>query len=155
MGAHVSHRQDGDSVRRKVVSREKHPGFDPKTLANNFMILKLEKSVGGLPHVWIDPTVPIEQDAELYVVGFGFTASLLQVHQIYDRTYHHTVLDTSYLLQHGNDVGSSSSNLRAPLLQKAKLSIVPHAVCNAYDQYAGFIDDESMICASDDETTCK
>ena len=119
------------------------------------MILKLEKSVGGLPHVWIDPTAPIEQDAELYVVGFGFTASLLQVNQIYDRTYHHTVLDTSYLLQHGNDVGSSSSNLRASLLQKAKLSIVPHAVCNAYDQYAGFIDDESMICASDDETTCK
>ena len=141
-------------MKRRVIERKIHPGFDREKLQNNFMLLKLDKPVDSLPHVWIDSTAQIEPDAELYVVGFGFTASLLQVHQIYSRTYHHTVLDTSYLLQHGNDI-APGSHLQGQILQKAKLSQVPHAVCNAYDQYAGFIDKESMICANDDDNTCK
>lgn len=141
-------------MQRRVIERKKHSGYDRETLENNFMLLKLDKPVDSLPNVWIDSTAQIELDAELYAVGFGFTASLLQVHQIYSDTFHHTVLDTSHLLQHGNGI-APGSNLQGQILQKAKLSQVPHAVCNAYDQYAGFIKKESMICASDDENTCK
>ena len=137
-------------MRRNIVSRHKHPGFDRGTLMDNYMVLKLDKKVTSLPNVWIDPTVEIPTDAELYVVGFGFTASLIQINQIYSRTFRHTILDTSELLQHGNDNG-----MRGSVLQKAEMALVPHATCNAYDQYAGFIDDKSMLCTSDDDGTCK
>lgn len=136
------------------MSRHKHPEFDRDTFEHNFMLLKLDEKVDGLPTVWLDPTAEIPPDAELYVVGFGFTASLMQVHHIYSRTFHHSILDTTQLLQKGN-VKSLTSQLHGSVLQKAKLSLIPHAICNAYDQYAGFVDAESMICASDDEGTCK
>ena len=118
------------------------------------MVLKINETVGGLPNVWIDPTTEIPTDAELYVVGFGFTASLIQVNHVNSKTFHHTVLDSSHLLQHGNH-NSPTSRLRGSMLQKAKISVVDHAICNAYDQYAGFIDGDSMICANDDNGSCK
>lgn len=149
VGAHVSNQQQGDSVRRNIVSRLKHPEFDRDTHEHNFMLLKIDKKVDGLPNVLIDPTTDIPTDAELYVVGFGFTASLIQVNHIYGRTFHHTILDTPKLLLGGNGATNGS------LLQKAKMTLVPHAICNAYDQYAGFINRESMICASDEDDTCK
>ena len=154
IGAHISHKLQDDSVRRNVVSRHKHPSFDRDTLRNNYMILKLNKKVDTLPNVWIDPTVEIPTDAELYVVGFGFTASLIQINHIYSKTFHHTILDTSELLRHGNDNGQTS-RMHGSVLQKAEMTLVPHATCNAYDKYAGFIDDESMICADDEDGTCK
>jgi len=146
VGAHLSHKEQGDSVKRNIVSRHMHPGFDPESLMDNYMVLKLDEKVDTLPTVWINPKVEIPTDPELYVIGFGFTASLLHVNQIYGRTFHHTILDTSELLQSGNS--------DSEILQKARTTIVPHAICNAYDQYAGFIDDESMICANDDDGTC-
>jgi hypothetical protein len=113
------------------------------------MLLKIDKKVDTLPNVWIDPTADIPTDAELYVVGFGFTASLIQINHIYGRTYHHTIVDTPKFLLGGNSASDGW------VLQKAQMTLVPHAVCNAYDQYAGFINRESMICASDEDDTCK
>ena len=118
------------------------------------MVLKLDKKVDGLPNVQIAPIKEIPTDAELDVMGFGFTASLMQVHHIHSRMFYHTILDKSKMLQRGNS-NSRTSKLKGSVLQKAKLKLIPHAVCNAYDQYAGFIDRKTMICANDDESTCK
>eukprot|EP00536_Pseudo-nitzschia_multiseries_P012812 jgi/Psemu1/209727/e_gw1.509.5.1 len=149
VGAYVSNEEQGDSVKRNIVSRQTHPTFDPNSLLDNFMVLKLDKKVDTLPTVWINPTVEIPTDPELYVVGFGFTATLLQVNQIHSRTFYHTILDTSEILRSGNE-----NEIQGTILQKARVTIVPHAICNDYDLYAGFIDDESMICANDDDNTC-
>jgi len=117
------------------------------------MLLKLDKPVAK-PTVLLTPTAEIPENAELYVVGFDFTAPLLRVHQIYSRTFHHTLLKRPNLLQQVNDVGINGKTNEL-LLQKSRMKLVSHAMCNAYDQYAGFIDGESMICASDERSTCK
>lgn len=118
------------------------------------MLLKIDKKIDSLPHVWIDPTIEVSSDAEFYAVGFGFTPSLIQVHHVYSRTFHQTILDTPNLLQHGNEE-SSATRLRGPVLQKSKTSLVSQAVCNAYDQYAGFIEKDSMICTVEEGGSCK
>jgi len=109
--------------------------------------------VDGLPNVRIDPIAEIPSDAELYVMAFGFTASLMQVNHIHSRLFYHTIMEKSNLLQQGNS-NTRRSKSKGSLLQKAKLKLIPHAVCNAYDQYAGFINRKTMICANDDESTC-
>jgi len=153
IGSHVSHQQEGDSVKRNIVSRHKHPMYDPNTLMYNYMILKLDKKVDTLPHVWIDPTVDIPTDAELFVVGFGFTASRIRINHDYKNTFHHTVIDSSEVLRYGNDDGPTS-RMQGSVLQKIEATIVPHATCDANDQYAGFINDEKMICASNEDGAC-
>lgn len=154
VGAHMSNREQDDSVRRNVVSRHVHPEFDPNSLVGNYMVLKLDEKVETLPTVWINPTVEIPEDPEIYVIGFGFTVSLVQINEIYSRTYRHTILDTTELIQHGNNDGPSS-RMKGSTLQKAQMSIVNYMECNASDQYAGFIHKESMICARDDNAACK
>ncbi|MGK3762258.1 MAG: hypothetical protein ACI8RD_014576, partial [Bacillariaceae sp.] len=141
-------------VRRNIVSRYKHPKFDPDTLMYNYMILKLDEKVDTLPHVWIDPTIEIPTDAELFVVGYGFTASRIQINHIYEDTFHHTVLDTTEILRYGNDDGPTS-RMQGSDLQKIEANIVPHGICNANDQYAGFVDDKTMICANNEDGDCK
>ena len=128
--------------------------YDPNTLMYDYMILKLDKKVDTLPHVWIDPTVDIPVDAELFVVGFGFTASRIKINHDYKNNIYHTVIDTSEVLRYGNDDGPTS-RMQGSVLQKIGATIVPHATCNANDQYAGFVDDEKMICASNKDGTCK
>lgn len=141
-------------MRRNIVSRYKHPKYDPDTLMYDYMILKLDEKVDTLPHVWIDPTVEIPTDAELFVVGYGFTASRIQINHIYEDTFHHTVLDTTEILRYGDDDGPKS-RMQGLGLQKIEANIIPHGICNANDQYAGFVDDETMICAGNRDEACK
>jgi len=148
VGAYASNEEHGDSVKRNITSRHIHPTFDPNSLLDNFMVLKLNKKVDTLPTVWINPLVEIPKDPELYVVGFGSTATFVRVNHIHSRTFYHTIVNRSESLQFGNET-DSRSQIQGKVLQKSRTTIVPHAVCNAHDQYAGFIDDKSMICASD------
>ena len=141
-------------MRRNIVSRYKHPKYDPDTLMYDYMILKLDEKVDTLPHVWIDPTVEIPTDAELFVVGYGFTASRIQINHIYEDTFHHTVLDTTEILRYGDDDGPKS-RMQGLDLQKIEANIIPHGICDANDQYAGFVDDETMICAGNRDEACK
>jgi len=61
----------GSAERRSIVDRVVHPEYDSMTLANDFMVMKLNNPV-DIPIINInaDPEFPAE-DATLTVVGFG------------------------------------------------------------------------------------
>jgi len=62
----------GSAQRRSIVDRVVHPGYDSSSLANDFMIMKLNNPV-DIPIINInaDPEFPSDDDATLTVIGFG------------------------------------------------------------------------------------
>jgi hypothetical protein len=158
VGAYISLQEQGDAVKRTIIERYRHPNYDPFTLSYNVMVLKLDEKVDHLPTVWIDQLfADIPEDAELTVVGFGSTAARIQISKLDNETIQHTVLDTSEIMRYGNDDGPTGP-LQGAVLQKASVTIVPHDSCDADDGYAGFIDDNTMICGGtldDGSDICK
>lgn len=156
VGAYKSMREDGDSVRRRIIERRKHPKYNPEALTNNIMVLKLDRRVDGRPSVWLNTIEEIPEGADFVVLGFGSTAAQIQISKV-GGIFRFTVLDTSELLRYGNDDGPMTQ-LRGAVLHKGTTSIVSYAECDADDQYAGFIDNATMICAGsleDGDDICK
>ena len=136
------------AVGREIVERRPHPEFDPTTLRHDFMVLKLNEKVDTIPSVQIHQDNEVAEGASLSVVGFGSTASRIDVSKIDSDTFQFTVLDTREVLMYGNDDGPTVRRHES-VLQKETLSYVIFDDCNADDQFAGFIDNNTMICAGD------
>lgn len=150
VGAYVSMKEQNEAVGRRIIERRHHPEFDPSTFANNFMVLKLNRKVETLPTVSFQKYDEIPEGAELSVVGFGSTAARIHISKIDSEVFQYTVLDMSEVLRHGNDDGPVM-RMNDAVLQKQHVAIVSQEECNADDQFAGFIDNKTMICAGNPE----
>jgi hypothetical protein len=153
-------RDEGHSQWRRISKRQKHPQYIERTLQYDFMILKLAIKVEDIPTAWITPYYnDIPSDADLVVAGFGSTAAHIQITNHGNGTFGHTVLDTSEILRYGNDDRpAATSRMDDALLKKASLAKVVYNKCNANNQYAGFIDQNTMLCAGredDGSDVCK
>jgi hypothetical protein len=137
--------QEG-AVGRHIIKRQLHPSFDPASFRYNFMVLKLDRKVDTIPTVKLLESDQIPQGNELAVIGFGSTAAQIQISKIDSEGFQHTVLHASEVLRYGNDDGPVM-RLNDAVLQREDVTIVPHEVCNSDDQFAGFIDNNTMICA--------
>jgi hypothetical protein len=148
VGAYVSMKEEGYSVKRQIIARHQHPYFDPKTLSHNIMILKLDQKVDSIPIVWIWKDDDVPDGAELAVVGFGSTASRIQISKTGSDTSMHIILDTSETMRYGNDDGPMI-RMNNATLRTERVMIVPNAECNADDSFSGFIDTSTTVCAGD------
>jgi hypothetical protein len=137
--------QDG-AVGRDIIKRQLHPAFDPASFTHNFMLLKLDRKVDTIPIVKLFEAASIPQGRELAVIGFGSSAARIQISEVENEVYEYTAVDSSEVLRYGNEDGRVSSK-NNEVLRRAEVAIVPHEICNADDQFAGFIDNNTMICA--------
>ncbi|KAG7370868.1 serine protease [Nitzschia inconspicua] len=145
VGAYASMKEENDAVKRQVLKRRSHPDFDPTSFINNFMVMKLNQPV-NTTSATILPYRELSDEAELVVVGFGSTAARIQVSKLDSGVFKHTVIDTSEVLRFGNDDGPMI-RMNDAVLQKKEVSIVSYEDCNSDSQFAGFIDNRTMICA--------
>lgn len=150
-------KEEQGAVTRRIVERRSHPNFDPATFINNFMVLKLNESVDTVPTVTIAQDVEIPEESELAVAGFGSTAARIQISKVDSELFQHHVIDTSEILRYGNDDGPVL-RMNDAVLQKDRVALVSYEECNSDSQFAGFIDNNTMICAGnryDGSDICK
>jgi secreted trypsin-like serine protease len=139
-------KESNDTERMRIIERRQHPEFNSTTFSNNFMVLKLDQAVDTLPRVILQEYDEIPEGSKLAVVGFGSTAARIEISKIDSEVFQHNVIDTSEILRYGNDDGPVI-HMNDAILQKEEVALVPFEECNADDQFAGFIDNNTMICA--------
>jgi Trypsin len=147
VGAYAFMKEQDGAVTRHIIKRQMHPEFDPASFTHNFMVLKLDRKVDTIPPVkLLESDKRIPEGEELIVIGLGSTAARIQISKIDSEVFQHTVVNASEELRYGNDDGPVT-RMNDAVLQREDITIVPHEVCNAEDQFAGFIDNNTMICA--------
>jgi hypothetical protein len=130
-----------NSVKRKIIERKVHPGFDANNIRYDFLVMKLNEPV-QLPSVVFnkDGNQPYTRQ-QVTIIGFGST-------------------DTRSDAQGKTDIEMNLSNAadndgeiatRNKVLQKVVVEVIPQDTCNSEKMYDGIINQESMLCAGIDE----
>lgn len=144
--------------------RYPHPNYVEGRYINDFMLLKLKKSVSGLPIVQLnsDDSQPDPGDV-LTVMGFGQTQARLEfVDEEEDGPRFDNVTGdvnytiSSYFDETADDIDpdrtehefdESEIQARVDVLQEVDVPAIAHSTCSSSIMYGGAIKKDVMLCA--------
>jgi secreted trypsin-like serine protease len=131
--AYIGSNQLGEGVQRKVVATFMHPGYNPNTSANDFMIVKLD---GPVPDI-----EPLKLNAD------PSTPGLITINRANAQNQQDRQIEVGELLTViGFGVLAEGDVVMASTMQEAFVPFIPLADCQAWYRDEA-IDGQTMFCA--------
>lgn len=140
-------------MRRRIEERRPHPDFNSDTFENDFLVLKLDRSVDLAPIALnIEASVPEARDP-LTVVGFGQTQPRVDFDDLGLGNNNTISIEPNDLerTKMGNVTSKNDLRTTTMALQQVQVKAISHQACNGQDMYRGRIRKDVMLCAGLEE----